>query len=252
MRLRGLPAAVLAAVLMIGPAAAETLVFAAASMKTALEAIGTRYAAETGGTVTFAFAASGALARQLEEGAPAGVFISADEKWMDHAVEKAVVRGESRRIIAGNTLVLVAPADSPAAIDLAPDLDLAGALGDGRLAIGEPRSVPAGTYAKAALEHLGLWASVEAKLAPVENVRAALALVATGEAPFGIVYGTDARVEPKVRVVATFPSDSHPPIVYPAALTAGGDAEAAAFLDWLAGPAARTIFSDLGFSPPGP
>jgi molybdate transport system substrate-binding protein len=242
----------------VRPATAEDrplLVFAAASLKTALEAASADYAVATGRSVTFSFAGSGALARQLEEGAPADAFVSADHKWMDYAVEKGIVDRASERVIAGNSLVLVAPAGSGAELDLMPGADLAGLLGaDGRLAIGEPNAVPAGAYAVEALTKLGLLDAVQARFVPVENVRAALTLVSSGEAPAGIVYGTDAKADPKVEVVATFPEDSHAPIVYPAGVVAGSadKAAAAAFLDWLASDAGRSLLTAQGFSVPAP
>lgn len=242
--------------LSLAPARAEAplLVFAAASMKTALETAAERFTAETGRAVTFSFGASGTLARQLDQGAPADIFVSADAQWMDHAAEQGTIVPQTRRIIAGNALVLVAPADSTVRFDPVPGADLSALIGDGRLAIGEPRSVPAGTYAMEALKALQLDAAVEGRLAPVENVRAALALVAAGEAPAGIVYATDARAEPRVRVVATFPESSHAPIVYPAAVTkAAADPQGArAYLDWLGSDSGRATLQEQGFLPPAP
>ena len=242
------------ACLSVGPVRAEApvLVFAAASMKTVLEAAGERFAAETGRTVTFSFGASGALARQIDQGAPADAFVSADLKWMDHAEEQGTIDPATRRILAGNALVLIAPAGSSVSFDPVPGADLSALIGEGRLAIGEPRSVPAGAYAMESLAALGLDASIEGRLAPVENVRAALSLVASGEAPVGIVYATDARAEPRVRVVTTFPESSHAPIVYPAAVTASAadPAAARAFLDWLGSEAGRAVLEAEGFLPP--
>jgi molybdate transport system substrate-binding protein len=242
--------------LSVAPARAEApiLVFAAASMKTALEAGAERFTADTGRAVTFSFGASGTLARQLDQGAPADVFVSADVRWMEHAAEQGTIDPGTRRILAGNALVLVMPADSTARFEAKPGSDLAALIRDGRLAIGEPRSVPAGAYAMEALRSLGFDAAVEGRLAPVESVRAALALVASGEAPAGIVYATDARAEPRVRVVAVFPESSHAPIVYPAAVTASSadPAGARAFLDWLSSDAGRATLEAEGFLPPAP
>ncbi len=248
--------ALLGALVLPHPASAAeqpVLVFAAASMKNALDAIAAAYGEESGKSVTASYAASGALVRQIEAGAPADIFISADVKWIDYAAEKGLIQPGTKTVLAGNTLVLVAPADDATAIELTSVTDLPATLGDGRLAIGEPKSVPAGQYAEAALKTLGLWDKVAGRLAPVENVRAALALVATGEAPLGIVYATDAKAEPKVRIVATFPDTSHPTIVYPAALvTASANPDAAAFLAYAASPAGQKILGDEGFSPAPP
>ncbi len=228
---------------------------AAASMSNVLDELARAWKENGGGSVVSSYGASSALARQIENGAPADVFISADQEWMDYAQNKNLIDPSTRRLIAANTLVLIGPVDSKATIELAagPDVaaDLAGALGGGRLALAEPNSVPAGKYAKAALTKLGIWSSVEAKVASAENVRGALALVARGEAPLGAVYSTDAAAEPKVRIVATFPADSHPAIVYPAAVTAKGkdNAQAKAFLDFLSSAKAQAIFAKYGFAP---
>lgn len=225
------------------------VVFAAASLKTALDRIAKDWEAKSGTKVTLSFAASSAIAKQIESGAPADLFISADLKWMDWAAERKLIDTASRKTLLGNTLVLIAPKDSAVALDIAPGFPLADALGDGRLAMGEPSSVPAGVYGKAALTHLGVWDQVEAKVAGAENVRVALAYVARGEAPLGIVYATDARSEPAVKVVGTFPADSHPPVVYPAAITANAtNPEAKAFLDHLSAPEAVTVFEGEGFT----
>lgn len=234
------------------PAAAESggpTVFAAASLKTALDEIGTVWTAKTGRRAVVSYAAASALAKQIEQGAPADLFVSADLDWMDHLQNKGLIRPETRVNLLTNTLVLIAPAGSAAEPKIAPGFALAAALGDGRLATGDVRSVPAGKYAKAALTSLGVWAAIEPKLAGAENVRAALSLVARGEARFGIVYGSDARSEPKVMVVDTFPATSHPPIVYPAAITKDATgSEAAAFLDFLKGTEAAKIFEANGFA----
>lgn len=222
------------------------LVFAAASLKNALDEVVADYARDP---VVVSYAASSALARQIEQGAPAHLLISADLDWMDYLDGKGLLTSGTRVNLLGNELVLVASPDTaPGGIELGPALDLSGLLGDGRLAIADVRAVPAGKYAKAALQSLGLWPSVQDRLAQAENVRAALTLVSRGEAPLGIVYRTDAAVEPRVRVSATFPKGSHPPIVYPAALTAGAPARAAAFLAHLQGSAAaRSAFRRNGF-----
>lgn len=224
-------------------------IFAAASLKTALDDISAAWSEETGKATNISYAGSSALARQIEEGAPADVFISADLDWMAYLSERGLIDTASERQLLGNRIVLVAPADSTVELAIVPDFDLVGALGDGRLAMANVEAVPAGRYGKAALETLGVWDSVSDKVAQAENVRAALQLVALGEAPLGIVYQTDATAEPRVRVVATFPKDSHEPIIYPAARIAGsGNADAGAFLDYLQGDAARAIFEDQGFT----
>ncbi|MCO6386850.1 molybdate ABC transporter substrate-binding protein [Aliihoeflea sp. 40Bstr573] len=236
---------------LVMPASAQepVTVFAAASLKNALDAINESWSQEEGRTATISYAGSSALARQIEEGAPADLFISADLDWMAYLSERALIDTQSERRLLGNRIVLVAPADATTELSIAPGFDLAGALGDGRLAMANVDAVPAGRYGKAALETLGVWDSVADKVAQAENVRAALQLVALGEAPLGIVYQTDATAEPDVRVVGTFPEDSHDPIVYPAALTTGGaNTDAAAFLDYLQGGAARAIFEEQGFT----
>lgn len=224
-------------------------VFAAASLKNALDSVNAACEADVGEKAVISYAASSALAKQIEEGAPADVFISADLDWMAYLSEKNLTRKDTETKLLGNRIVLVAPADSSAAAEIAPNFDLAGLLGDGRLAMANVDSVPAGKYGKAALEKLGVWASVEGKVAQAENVRAALALVATGEAPLGIVYQTDAKAEPKVKVVGLFPEDSHAPIVYPVAQTAGSkDDDTPAFLKCLQSAAAKTLFEEQGFT----
>ncbi len=232
-------------------ASAETAtVFAAASLKNALDEACKAFAEASGGKVTASYAASSALAKQIEQGAPADLFISADLEWMDYLASKGHIAAGTRVNLLGNRLVLVAPAASAASIRIEPGFRLADALGGGRLAVGDVKAVPAGKYAKAALESLGVWASVEDKLAPAENVRAALALVAQGEAPLGIVYATDAAAEPKVRIVDTFPESSHPPVVYPAAVTtAAASPEASkSLLAFLRSNQAHMIFAKHGFS----
>jgi molybdate transport system substrate-binding protein len=229
--------------------AADTQVFAAASLKNALDDVAARYEAATGKPVAVSYAASSALARQIEQGAPADIFISADLDWMDYLQGKDLVQPQTRVSLLGNRIVLVAPADSAVDIDIVEGFPLADLLGDGRLAMGDPAAVPAGKYGKAALERLGVWQTVEAKIAPAENVRAALALVARGEAPLGIVYRTDAVAEKGVKVVGTFPEETHPPIVYPVALVASSTSpHAAAFLAFLRSAKARGAFEGQGFT----
>lgn len=229
-------------------AAGKVNVFAAASLKTALDEASAAWTADTGRETANSYAASSALARQIEAGAPADVFISADRDWMEYLAGKSLIVAGSEVELLGNTLVLVAPADSKVSTTIAPGFDLAGVLNGGRLAVGEVKSVPAGKYARAALEKLGVWASVEGSIAQAENVRAALKLVATGNAAAGIVYQTDASADQNVRVLGTFPADTHPPIVYPAALTAGTrNIDAAAFLAFLQSPKALAIFKSHGF-----
>lgn len=229
-------------------AAGKVTVFAAVSLKNALDEVTAAWTAETAMETANTYAASSALAKQIEAGAPADVFISADLDWMKYLSDKKLVAEGSVVKLLGNTLVLVAPAESRAAVTIAPGFDLAGVLDGGRLAICDVKSVPAGKYGKASLEALGVWTSVENSLAQAENVRAALKLVATGEAPAGIVYQTDANSEPKVKVLGTFPADSHPEIIYPAALVAASkNADAAKLLDFLKSQTALDIFKRHGF-----
>lgn len=246
----GLAMAWLAALAPAG--AAEVRVFAASSLADALDAVADAFTAETGTAVVASYASSAAVARQIGEGAPADVVISADEAWMDHLAARGLIRPDSRFDLVGNALVLVAPAGAAPVLPIEPGFPLAVALGDGRLAVGEVTSVPAGRYARAALEALGAWEGVRDRLAEAENVRAALLLVARGEAPLGVVYATDAAAEPGVEVVGTFPPDSHPPIVYPAAAVAGAGDPAASFLAFLRGPQAAAVFDRLGFRAAAP
>ncbi|KAB1072097.1 molybdate ABC transporter substrate-binding protein [Methylobacterium planeticum] len=244
-------AGALALLLGMPAARAETpvVVFAAASLKNAVDDAAAAWARETGHSARVSYAASNALAKQIEAGAPADVFMSADLAWMDYAEKAGSLRPGSRSNLLRNGLVVVAPKDSAVRLDLKPGLDLAAALGEGRLAVGNVEAVPAGKYGKAALQALGAWDGVKDRLAQAENVRAALLLVARGEAPLGIVYATDAASDPGVRVVATFPAESHPPIVYPVALTGESrNPEAAAFLSYLKSPAARPFFERQGFT----
>ena len=227
----------------------DVVVFAAASLKTALDEIAAAWTRESGKRARISYAGSNALAKQIEAGAPADLFVSADLDWMDYASERALIRPETRLNLLANRLVLVAPKDSKAEVNLAPGLDLKGVLGDGRLAIANVDAVPAGKYGRTALEKLGTWAGVKDRVAQADNVRAALLLVARGEAPLGIVYRTDAAAEPNVRIVATFAEDLHPPIVYPAALTRDSrNADAQALLSFLSGAVARQTFERQGFT----
>lgn len=228
-------------------------VFAAASLKEALDEATLAYKQQTGREVRVSYAASSALARQIEQGAPADVFISADLDWMDYLQERKHVDTATRRNLLGNTLVLVAPSKGNVQpLALKPGADLLPRLGaNGRLALALTASVPAGKYAKASFITLGMWKSLEPRVAESENVRAALMRVARGEAALGVVYGSDARAEPAVRVIATFPESTHPPIVYPVArLTTSTHPDAAAFVRWLAAPAATAIFRKRGFTAP--
>jgi molybdate transport system substrate-binding protein len=224
-------------------------VFAAASMKTALDEAAKTWKSKSGKDIVATYGSSATLAKQIAEAAPADIFISADLAWMDDLAKKNLIKPDTRKDLAGNTLVLVAAAETDIKVDLANVTDLATALGDEKLAVGDVKSVPAGKYAKAALEKLGLWASVEPHLAMQENVRAALALVARGEARLGIVYGSDAVAEPKVHVVANFPETSHAPILYPAAIIAAStNPDAQGFLDFLHSKDGQLIFKANGFT----
>ncbi len=254
MRIAGMFAAGLAA-LAIGIASPgavaqePVLVFAAASMKNALDDVAASWQRETGKKVAVSYAASSTLARQIAEGAPPAIYVSANTKWMDWLDQRHLLVPGTRRNLLGNALVMIAPKDSKVEIEIAPGFPLAARLGGGRLAVADTDAVPAGLYTRAALTSLGVWDEVNGHLARAQNVRAALALVARGEAPLGIVYRTDAAAEPRVRVVATFPADSHPPIVYPVALVAGNATpEAAAFLAYMESAAARSLFARQGFS----
>lgn len=231
-------------------AKAPVVVFAAASLKNALDQIAKDWTKESGVEVKTSYAASSALAKQIEQAAPADLFISADVPWMDYVAQKDLIDPASRLNLLGNSLVLVAGQDwSKGDVELKFGVDLAGLLGDGRLAMGEPGSVPAGKYGKAALEKLGVWDKVQAKVAGAENVRAALALVSRGEAPLGIVYKTDAAADKGVKIVGTFPADSHAPIVYPAAKIKGATSpNADAFLKHLSSAQAKATFEAAGFT----
>jgi molybdate transport system substrate-binding protein len=227
----------------------KIIVFAAASLKDALDDVNAAYKQAKGVEIVTSYAGSGALIKQIEQGAPAEVFISADLESMDYGAQKKAVQDNSRINLLGNRLVLITAADSKiGAVTINSSLDLAGLAGDGRITTGDVRAVPVGRYAQAALQKLGLWASVQGKLAMVENVRVALSLVARGEAPLGIVYETDARAEPRVKVIGAFPAESHLPIIYPAALMATAKPGAADYLQFLQSPAARGIFEKRGFT----
>jgi len=229
--------------------AAPLTVFAAASLTDSLKAVAQAYKAKTGTEVTLSFGASSTLARQIEQGAGADLFVSADSDWMDYLQKKKLIADASRKNLVGNRLVLVAgPGAKP--LKIAPHFDLVGALGDRRLALADPASVPAGKYAKEALTSLEVWDQVAPKVVQAENVRVALEYVARGEAPYGIVYATDAKVASAVRITGIFPENSHAPIVYPAALTKTASPSAKAFLDFLGSAQARGIFENAGFTKP--
>jgi molybdate transport system substrate-binding protein len=226
------------------------LVFAAASLTDVLDELGKAFTAQTHVEVKSSLAASSALAKQIEAGAPADVFFSADLEWMDYLDQRKLLKPGSRRDVVLNRLVLIAPADSKVSVKIAPGFDLLKALGsDGKLATGDPDSVPVGKYAHAALEKLGVWDRVSSRIVRAENVRAALAFVARGEAPLGIVYRTDALAEKRVRIVDEFPADSHPAVVYPIALTTHASPQAQKFEDFVSGDAAKAIFKKFGFTP---
>jgi molybdate transport system substrate-binding protein len=233
------------------PAAAQdgdVIVFAAASLKNALDAVNDAWQKETGKRAKISYASSSALAKQLEQDAPAQIFISADLDWMDYVAQRNLIRPESRANLLGNRIVLIAPKDKAQAIDIKPGFDLAKVLGGGRLAMANVDAVPAGKYGKAALEKLGVWASVADKVAQAENVRAALLLVSRGEAPAGIVYQTDAAADPNVAIIGSFPESTHPPIIYPVALTTKAGPDAAAFLAYVRGAKAKPLFEAQGFT----
>lgn len=253
----GLGLVIAAAALLLRPSFAQQpevsgkgpVVFAAASLKTALDSVAAAWAGETGKMPPTVYASSAILAKQIAQGAPADIFISADLQWMDYLDKAGLIQPETRHNILGNALVLIEPADSSTNLEVAPGFDLAGAAGNGRIAVCTISSCPGGIYAKQALEALGVWAKVEPKLAQADNIRSALRLVSLGEAKFGIVYATDARSDPKVRVVGVFPESTHDPIVYPAALIkASRNPDAARFLGFLSSPAASMIWIAQGFA----
>lgn len=234
------------------PAAAQSrdvLVFAAASLKNALDDVAAQWQRETGKRVVISYAASNTLIKQIEQGAPADIFISADLDWMDYGQQKGLIKPDTRANLLGNRIVLIAPKDSTVTVNIQPGFDLAALLKGGRLAMGNVEAVPAGKYGKAALEKLGAWAGVKDKIAQAESVRAALVLVSRGEAPLGVVYQTDAASDPSVKIVGVFPEDSHPPIIYPIALTKESSSpEAQAFLNYVRSAAARAAFERQGFT----
>jgi molybdate transport system substrate-binding protein len=238
------------------PAAAQNrdiLVFAAASLKNALDEAAAQWQRESGKKVVISYAASNTLIKQIEQGAPADMFISADLDWMDYGQQKGLIKPDTRSNLLGNRLVLIAPKDSNISANIQPGFDLAALLKGGRLAMGNVDAVPAGKYGKASLEKLGAWDGVKDKIAQAESVRAALLLVARGEAPLGIVYQTDAAADPTVKIVGTFPENTHPPIIYPIALTKDStNPDALAFLNFTRSPAARPIFARQGFTVLGP
>jgi molybdate transport system substrate-binding protein len=223
-------------------------IFAAASMKNALDDVNAAYTAKTGIKTTASYAASSVLAKQIEQGAPADIFLSADTDWMDYATSKKSINEPTRVNLLGNSIVLIAPKDSKIDnVTIGPGFDLAKLAGDGKIATGDVKAVPVGKYAQAALEKLGAWQAAEPKFAMAESVRAALALVARDEAVLGIVYATDAMVEPGVKIVGTFPATSHPAIIYPVAATSTAKPEATDYLAFLRTSAAKTIFEKYGF-----
>ncbi len=227
----------------------DVVVFAAASMKNALDEIAAQWQRETGKKVVVSYAASNTLIKQIEQGAPADIFISADLDWMDYGQQKGLIKADTRSNLLGNRLVLIAPKDATVDVNLRPGLELASLLRGGRLAMGNVDAVPAGKYGKAALAKLGAWEGVKDKIAQAETVRAALLFVSRGEAPLGIVYQTDAAADPAVKVVGVFPEDTHPPIVYPIALTKESvNPDAPAFLSYMKSSAARAAFERQGFT----
>ena len=231
------------------PARAPLRVFGAASLKDALDDANVRYQRGTGRRVVTSYDGSGILAQQIYYGAPADIFISADIDWMDYLADRNLIKHETRLNLLGNKLVLIASAGSAPTLAIGTNFPLAQALGNGRLAMADPKAVPAGKYGRAALESLGIWPAVETRVAAAENVRAALALVSRGEAPLGIVYQTDAAADPHVRVVGVFPENTHPPIVYPVALigtSTNGDAPG--FLTFLRSVGVRPLWTRQGFT----
>ncbi len=244
--------AIAAALLAAAPAAGDTLVFAAASTTNALTEVAELYRAQAGAKVVCSFAASSALARQIEYGAPAAIYVSANAEWMDYLADRGLIAPGSRGALMRNRLALVAPLDSPVRAAVGPGPALAALIGKDRLALADPDHMPAGIYARQALESLGIWAAIEGKLARLANVRVALALVERGEAPLGVVYRTDAAASAKVRLIGLFQADSHAPIVYSVALVADhADAAARRFLEFLRGDAARAVFARHGFAAGG-
>jgi len=231
----------------------DILVFAAASLKNALDEVAAQWQRESGKKVVISYAASNTLIKQIEQGAPADIFISADLDWMDYGAQKTLIKPDTRSNLLGNRLVLVAPKDASLSVDVKPGFDLAALLKGGRLSMANVDAVPAGKYGKTALERLGAWDGVKNKIAQADNVRAALLMVSRGEAPLGIVYQTDAAADPSVKIVGTFPENTHPPITYPIALTKdSSNPDAAAFLNYIKSPGARPAFEKQGFTILGP
>jgi len=227
----------------------KLVIFAAASLKDALDDVNTAFQRDKGQETTTSFAASSTLAKQIEAAAPADIFISADLDWMDYLAKKNLIKPDTRTNLLGNRLVLIAAADSSIKLDIGPNFPLAQALGNGRLAIADPNGVPAGKYGKAALEALGVWSSLADRLAPSENVRATLLLVSRGEAPLGIVYQTDAVADKRVKILGAFPENTHPPIIYPiAAVAASTNPGSVGYIAFLKSPAARPLFEKWGFA----
>jgi molybdate transport system substrate-binding protein len=252
--LAGIGALLCLSLLALPAAAADTdkapiTIFAAASLTNALQDLGDGFTKETSIPVRFSFAASSALARQIENGAPADIFFSADLEWMDYLQSRNLIQRDTRRDVLGNRLVLIAPSDSLVKLKIEPNFALAAALGKGRLATGDPDSVPVGRYAREALTTLGVWSGVEGHLVRADSVRSALAFVDRGEAQLGIVYETDALIDKRVRVVDVFPASSHLPIKYPVALTTAAKGDAAKFLAYIRGPAGELAFKAYGFTP---
>jgi molybdate transport system substrate-binding protein len=251
-RVLGVAAAVTVAAGLTQAARAQSgdlVVFAAASLKNALDSINAQWQKETGRSAKISYASSSALAKQMENGAPAQMFISADLDWMDYVEKKNLIQPDTRSNLLGNRIVLIAPKDKAQPIAIKPGFDLARVLGDGRLSMANVDAVPAGKYGKAALEKLGVWTSISDKTAQAENVRAALLLVSRGEAPAGIVYQTDAASDKAVTIIGTFPEDTHPPIIYPIALTAGTtNPDAAAFLAYIKSDKSKPLFEAQGFT----
>jgi molybdate transport system substrate-binding protein len=246
--LRALAATLLLALAPLPAFAADVTVFGAASLSDALKEIAANYQKQSGKQVAVSLAASSVLARQIEASGGADVFISADLDWMDYLDNKSLIQHDTRENLLGNRLVLVAGKDVGTSITIAPGFDLLGALKGGRLAMADPDSVPAGKYGRTALISLGAWNGVVNHVVNAENVRVALAYVARGEAPLGIVYETDAKADSNVKVVGVFPESSHQPILYPAALVKDAKPEARTFLAYLASPAARAVFEKDGFT----
>jgi molybdate transport system substrate-binding protein len=256
---RSIPRVLLASILIIflgsgwGAAASaqegSLVVFAAASLKDALDEVNAAYRRDLGRETITSYAASPALAKQIEAAAPADIFISADLDWMDYLAKKNLIKTETRADLLGNQLVLIAPSNSSVKLGIAPNFPLAQALGSGRLAVADPNGVPAGKYGKASLQALGVWSSVADKLAPTENVRAALLLVSRGEAPLGIVYRTDAVADKGVKILGTFPDETHPPIIYPiAAMASSTNSEDPGYIAYLRSSAAGAVFEKHGFA----